>query len=46
MSLIVLRNLMPDEVQAVKKSNRVYLEAYTSILMVSKERLVRGCLRP
>lgn len=26
--------------QAVKSSSRVYLEAYTSILMVQKERLV------
>ncbi len=27
--------------EAVKKSSRVYLEAYTSILMVDKARLVR-----
>ena len=27
--------------QAVKGSSRIYLEAYTSILMVDKERLVR-----
>ena len=27
--------------QAVKGSSRVYLEAYTSILMINKERLVR-----
>ena len=27
--------------QVVKRSSRVYLEAYTSILMVQKERLVR-----
>lgn len=27
--------------QAVKGSARIYLEAYTSILMVDKERLVR-----
>lgn len=29
-----------DHLQAVKSSSRVYLEAYTSILMVQKERLV------
>lgn len=31
--------------EAVKKSTRVYLEAYTSILMVDKEKLVRS-LKP
>jgi diphthine synthase len=28
--------------QVVKKAERVYLEAYTSILLVDKEKLVRG----
>lgn len=28
--------------QAIKSSVRVYLEAYTSILMIEKERLVRN----
>lgn len=31
--------------EAVRKSSRVYLEAYTSILMVDKEKLVGSCLR-
>lgn len=30
--------------EAIKGSDRVYLEAYTSILGVGKERLVRVCL--
>jgi hypothetical protein len=29
--------------EAVKGCTRVYLEAYTSILMVDKTKLVRGC---
>ena len=32
---------LPDFWQAVKGSARVYLEAYTSILMIAKDRLVR-----
>jgi len=32
--------------EAVKKSERVYLEAYTSILLVDKEKLVRFALLP
>lgn len=32
--------------QAIKNSSRVYLEAYTSILMIQKERLVRGSNLP
>lgn len=32
--------------QAIKNSSRVYLEAYTSILMIQKERLVRGPILP
>lgn len=31
--------------EIVKRSERVYLEAYTSILTVGKEVLVRLCLR-
>lgn len=37
-----VRSVTGDEAepQAVKRSERVYLESYTSILMVPKERLV------
>lgn len=27
----------------VKRATRVYLEAYTSVLLVDKEKLVNGC---
>lgn len=30
--------------EVVKKASRVYLEAYTAILMVPKERLVSGTM--
>jgi diphthine synthase len=33
-------NITHIAVQAIRNSTRVYLEAYTSILMVDKERLV------
>jgi hypothetical protein len=36
----VLCERSSDSLQAVKACSRVYLEAYTSILMVEKERLV------
>jgi hypothetical protein len=29
--------------QIVKQADRVYLEAYTSVLLVDKEKLVRSC---
>jgi len=32
--------------QIVKQADRVYLEAYTSVLLVDKEKLVRSCSFP
>ena len=32
--------------QIVKQADRVYLESYTSVLLVDKERLVRSCSFP
>jgi diphthine synthase len=37
----ISRKLIYRSIQAVKKCTRVYLEAYTSILMVHQDRLVR-----
>jgi diphthine methyl ester synthase len=32
--------------QIVKQADRVYLEAYTSVLLVGREKLVRSCSFP
>lgn len=41
-AVVVEDNVVSTDPQAVKKCARVYLEAYTSILMVEKEKLVSG----
>jgi diphthamide biosynthesis methyltransferase len=40
MLLIIYADSNVDSIKAVKACSRVYLEAYTSILMVQRERLV------